>query len=158
MQPEVVAAIITGGVAVLAPIITLVFKQIYDRRSLGNIKGRRKAVIGTWSGSIVQEIDSNVVSFNLEITFSAGKKIVQGDASFISPTNNQLTKLKFIGGFLHERFIKFEYKNPDESIIQFGSSILDLSSDGKTLNGKFIGYGSATNRIVNGEVMLKRVV
>ena len=158
MQSDVVAAIITASVALVAPVLTLVFKQAYDRRTLGNIKGRRKAVIGTWKGTISQEINHKLTDFNLEIIFTAGKKIVQGDAAFISPTNNELTKLKFIGGFYHDKFIKFEYKNPDELIIQFGSSILDLSADGRSLTGKFIGYGSVTNMIINGEVTLKRVV
>ena len=74
------------------------------------------------------------------------------------PITGNTIKLKFVGGFLYERFIKFDYSNPDESIIQFGNTILDLSADGKTLIGKFVGFGSITNQIVSGEVKLNLVV
>jgi hypothetical protein len=57
MQGAIVAAIITSSVALLSPILTLLFKKAYDRRGLGDIKGRRKAVIGTWKGIISQEIN-----------------------------------------------------------------------------------------------------
>jgi hypothetical protein len=154
MSPEIIAALIGGAGTIFAPVITVLAKNIYDRRIWGIVKGRRKAIIGTWVGSISQTIDNIPTSYNLEITFTADKKIVKGDASFISPSTGKTIKLKFIGGFLYERFIKFDYHNPDELIIQFGNAILDLSSDGKTLIGKFVGFGSNTNKIVTGEVKL----
>jgi hypothetical protein len=157
MTSEIIAAIISSAVAIVAPIITLVFKNNYDRRIWETITGRRKAIIGKWVGSITQTIENIPTSFNLEITFTADKKIVKGDASFISPLTSRTIKLKFVGGFLFERFIKFDYKNPDESVIQFGNAILDLSADGKTLIGKFVGFGSITNQIVSGEVTLNLV-
>ena len=157
MSPEIVAAIISSMVAIVAPIITLVVKNNYDRRFWETITGRKKAIIGTWVGAITQTIDNIPTSLNLEIVFTANKKIVKGDASIISPTTGKSIKLKFVGGFLFERFIKFEYKNPDESIIQFGNAILDLSADGKTLIGEFVGFGSITNQIVSGEVKLNLV-
>lgn len=92
----------------------------------------------------------------LSITFTAGKKVVEGIAEFISPVTNLPVKLNFTGGFHNDYFIKFDYKNPDETVIQFGSCIVKLSDDGKSLKGKFVGYGASTNQIVNGIVDLEK--
>lgn len=156
MEPVIVAAIISGSVAILAPIITYVVTRMYDNRELRQIKGRQKAISGTWHGTIAQEIDGNLANINLSITFTAGKKIVEGIAEFISPMTGLPVKLNFTGGFHNDYFIKFDYTNPDETVIQFGSCIVRLSDDGKTLKGKYVGYGANTNQIVNGIVDLKK--
>jgi hypothetical protein len=156
METPIITAIIAGSVAIVSPIITYVVTRMYDQRGLGKIKGRRRAMVGSWKGDIVQEIDGKSVSMNLEITFTAGKRVIEGTGEFISQTTNQVTRLKFTGGFYHEQFVKLDYANPDELIVQFGCSILKLSSDGRTLEGRYVGYGSLSDRIILGEVSLRR--
>jgi hypothetical protein len=156
MQSEVTAALITGIIAIISPLTTYFLTRAYDRRELGKIEGRRKAIIGAWKGDITQTFLGETSQITIEMAFTAGKKIIEGHANLIHPVTSELTRLKFTGGFYHDRFIKFDYKNENETIMQFGSAVVDLSSDGKTLNGKYVGYGSKTNQIVSGDVCLKR--
>jgi hypothetical protein len=156
MEAPIIAAIISGSVAIVSPVITYAVTRVYDRRRLGKIEGRRKAMVGVWKGNIVQNMKGALLSMSLEITFTASNKVIEGSGEFISPTTNELAKLKFTGGFYHEQFVKLDYTNPDELIVQFGCSILKLSSDGRMLEGRYVGYGATTNQIVVGEVSLRR--
>lgn len=157
MAPEVIAAIITGAVALIAPIATYFATIAYERRSIQKISGRRKSIVGNWRGNIKQSLKGAPVTIDIEMGFTAGNKIIEGNCRFLSPLDNRTTNLKFTGGFYHERFIKFDYKNEDEGVIQFGSSIIDLSADGRTMTGSYVGYGAGTNEIVTGNVILNRV-
>ena len=156
METAIIVAIISGSVAIISPISTYVITRMYDRRGLGKITGRRKALLGTWKGSILQDADSEWGKMNIDMTFISNGKIVEGNCTLIYPVDNQVIKLKFTGGFYHERFIKFDYTNPDESVVQFGSAVMILDSNGKTLEGRYVGYGSITNRIVSGTVLMHR--
>jgi hypothetical protein len=156
MDPTVKAAVITGVVAIVSPILTYAVTRIYDRRELGKIVGRRKALIGTWRGNIVQDNSSELGALNIDMTFTSSGKIVEGNCELIYPVGNQLIKLRFIGGFYHERFVKFDYTNPDEAVVQFGSAVMILDSTGKLLEGRYVGYGSLTNQIVSGTVVMHR--
>jgi hypothetical protein len=156
MDPAVIAAIISGSIAIVLPIITYGVTRFYDRRGMRKIEGRRNAIVGTWDGEIAQEVDGKLVSMKLGITFTAGKKVIEGTGKFINPVTNLLTELKFNGGFYHEQFVKLDFTNTDDIIVQFGCSILQLSSVGRTMQGRYVAYGSFTNLIVSGEVNLRR--
>jgi len=156
MDTTIKAALISGGVAIVAPITTYVATRIYDRRGLGRIVGRRRALIGTWKGNILQD-NSQFGEALLTMTFSSSGKVIEGDCELIYPIENQLIKLRFTGGFYHERFVKFDYTNLDELVVQFGAAILTLAADGKSLEGRFVGYGSQTNGIVSGTVLMHRI-
>src|SRR5437868_1478080 len=98
METTIKAALISGVVAIVAPITTYVATRIYDRRGLGKIVGRRKALIGTWKGNIVQD-DSQFGGMNLTMTFTSSGKVIEGNCELIYPVDNQLIKLRFTGGF-----------------------------------------------------------
>ena len=158
METPIIVAIISGSVAIASPLITYVVTRMIDRRKLKDITGRRKAVIGSWQGNLVQEMSGTVFTIELEMTFVAGKKTIEGRSEFYNPITNQITRLRFTGGFYHEQFVKLDYTNTDELVVQFGCSILKLSADGRSLEGSYVGYGSVTNQIVVGKVTLHRTV
>lgn len=60
------------------------------------------------------------------------------------------------GGFLHDRFLRLEYENRDNAAIQFGSVVAELSADGKTISGGYIGFGAQSQRIVTGTIALTK--
>jgi len=130
METPIIAAVISGIVAIVSPIITYLITRIYDRRGLGRILGRRKALIGIWKGSIVQDNDRELGAISIDMSFTSSGKVVEGNFEFVDPISNQVIKLKFTGGFYHEQFAKFDYTNADELVVQFGSAIMSLASDG----------------------------
>ncbi|SEH06301.1 Uncharacterised protein [Candidatus Venteria ishoeyi] len=80
-----------------------------------------------------------------------------GEVDFpVSEVENHAFNISLTGGFLHERFLKLDYKNTNLAAVQFGSSLLTLSSDGTKLNGRFLGYGAKTERLVFGEIKLQK--
>lgn len=91
--------------------------------------------------------------------FTATKKNVTGTGDYFFKYDNkdQKAKFKYSGGFLHDRFLLFEYINIDPSVIQLGSMLFELSNDGKTLEGRFQGYGVKTKGIVWGTVTLEKI-
>jgi hypothetical protein len=61
------------------------------------------------------------------------------------------------GGFYENRFLQLEYSNDDPKKIQFGVYILELLPNADSLNGKFAGYGSTTQKIVIGDIFFSKV-
>jgi hypothetical protein len=158
METPIIVAIISGVFGIVSPITAYVVTRIYDRRVLGKIVGRRKALIGKWKGNIVQDSDRELGEMGIDMVFTSSGKVIEGDCEFIFPEGNRVRviKLKFIGGFYHERFVKFDYTNPEDGVIQFGCAIMILASEGKRLEGRYVGYGSITNRIVSGTVVMHK--
>ena len=99
METPIIVAIISGSVAMVSPIATYVITRMYDRRGLGKIVGRRRALIGTWKGSISQDGDKELGAMNLEMIFTSSGKVVEGNCKLIYPVDNQIMNLIFTGGF-----------------------------------------------------------
>jgi len=60
------------------------------------------------------------------------------------------------GGFFHDRFLKLDYKNADNTAVQFGAIITELSSEGRTLRGYYVGYGAISERPVCGTLEVQK--
>jgi hypothetical protein len=160
MSPTIVAAIIAGSVAIIAPIITLLIKEWIEQKPFSKISGRQKALIGMWRGSLKQAIVREGTPAEMEITIkfiAKGKKIL--GSTTLTPPGFAQRELGFIGGFLHEQFVKLDYSNPDPTIMQFGCYVarLDVTEDQKVLDGRFVGYGPDTKEVVYGTALLKKV-
>ncbi len=158
MNPTVIAAIIAGIIALISPIITLSVTRWLDHRDFKDPGSRRRTLVGKWKGTFTQVLDSKLVTTPIEINLTAAKKIIEGEGEFKSPVTEELRKFKVIGGFLEMPFAKLEYSNSDDLSLQFGTIILMLSPDGRTLDGRFVGFGSTTKQIVVGEVTFCRTV
>ncbi len=113
----------------------------------------REALSGKWVGSIVQEIEGEKVSMPLTMTFKISGKVVKGKCKFTSFKKEEI-ELSFSGRFFREQFIRFEYQNVKEKVLQFGGAVLKLSADGSTLSGRYVGYGKDLDSIVSGSVSM----
>jgi hypothetical protein len=58
--------------------------------------------------------------------------------------------------FIHDPFIKIDYRNRSDTVLQFGSCVFQLNAEGTGLVGRLVGYGSITNQIVSGEMEFAR--
>ena len=92
------------------------------------------------------------------MNFTKHRKRIVGRMTFTMPGLATRT-LDFTGGFLHEQFVKLDYNNPDSDIMQFGCYVAKLitTSDRKTLDGRFVGYGPDTRDIVHGTAICNKV-
>ncbi len=84
----------------------------------------------------------------------ANQKKVFGEGR--SYQNNAVHKFSFTGAFKNERFLKLEYQNKDSNVVNFGTIILELSSTGKSLNGRYVGHGHINERILDGEILVDK--
>jgi hypothetical protein len=61
------------------------------------------------------------------------------------------------GSFRENRFGQLNYKSKDETAMHFGSILLELRGDGRTLEGKWMGY-SSTQRLKNPPAVVSTLV
>jgi hypothetical protein len=159
MSPTIVAAIIAGVVAIVAPIITLVAKEILEQKPFSPVTGRRKALVGKWHGILKEAKGPGGKPLEVDLTFEFTKhrKRILGRTTFTLPGRATRT-LDFTGGFLHEQFLKLDYNNPDPTVMQFGCYVAKLitTDDQKVLDGRFVGYGPDTGDIVHGTAVLNK--
>jgi hypothetical protein len=155
-DPAVVAAWIGGASAIVASLVTVVATKAHDYRFLQPmLADRRKALVGNWHGEAVQaELTATV-----ELRLGASGKNVTGVAElqFVFGGTDRHLILDLTGGFLHDQFLKLDYtKKDDDGAIQFGTLVVELGADARTMVGRYVGYGSISDRIVSGEMSLKK--
>jgi hypothetical protein len=116
-------------------------------------KSRVGTMNGVWKGTIHQSyyFDEGPISYPVELNLKVSAEGVFGGSVLIQLPHGE-SYFRLTGGFLFEKFIQFSYRSTDPGTIQFGSAVLELDSLGKTLKGKFIGYGARTQSIVDGTV------
>lgn len=155
MSPQLVAGLVTGGCALVVPVITFVLTKAYEGRFFEPMaRSRREALAGKWRG----RLDQAPISGDLEVELDVASKRVHGKAHLTLDFEGKerFITLSLTGGFLHDQFLKLDYKNTNPGTIQFGSIILELAAEPRTMEGEYAGYGSLNRRIVSGKIMLTK--
>jgi hypothetical protein len=90
--------------------------------------------------------------------FKADGKIIEGIVILDHPEGPSEPRLhlRIINSDFHEPFLKLDYKNTTDGVLQFGCWIAKLDGGGRRLEGRYVGYGSISNRIVFGEVSVRK--
>jgi hypothetical protein len=156
---EITSAVIAGIATILSAIITLFLTEYLGRRKERFIKvsdAIKRTVSGTWKGKYDQILRENPVTVDLiiELTVSTRGKIT-GTATV--PYGEDTFVVNIRGGFYSIRFLKMEYENSNDAILQFGSFVFKLSDDAKEIEGHFVGYGHISKKIIGGPAILKKV-
>lgn len=160
MAPEVAAAVIAGVFGLVSPVVTYIAIKQYDNGVFQRHSERLRALVGKWQGTMHQEVGPEGTPFDapytLQLTVSG--KVVSGTGSSHPTFWGKEYDARFLvrGGFLHERFLRFDFHNADEAIIQFGSMTLALSDDCESLKGRYVGYGDVSKQIVYGTIDLHK--
>ena len=162
MDAKIVAAIVSGLFVLISPILTLFIKKYIDDLQILPISaGRRCALKGFWKGTIKQEQKLNDTSLNfpanIEIT-TKGKRIF-GVLNIQFEWNGENRNVSFDckGGFYFNDFLQLNYLPNNSPTRQFGSMILMLDSIGDRLEGRIIGYGIRTRKIVSGTIIFEKI-
>lgn len=122
---------------------------------------RAKALQHAWTGSFLQRRgpdSEQPLSGQIAINLKCSKRQIKGAATFSAVINNThiASQIHMLGGVRHERFLHFEYVNVDRSKVHFGTILLTLSSNGKAMEGQFLGFGVISEKWVEGTVTLGR--
>lgn len=122
--------------------------------------GRRQALDGVWEG----QIDLRPYpAARIELRLTVNKNDINGEAVYsFSPSWWQVWRgggkreVLISGSFRENRFVELNYKSKDETAIHFGSILLELRGDGRTLEGRWMGYSSTTEEPACGGIYLSR--
>lgn len=124
--------------------------------------GRKMALVGKWVGEINQVTNEitgqyDTEQYTLELNFNKEGNTIRGKGQLkIQLGNKPLIELFFFCPNFKDHYIKFEYEGVDPSIIQFGTLLVRLSGDGFKLEGKYVGYGAISDKIVHGIAILHK--
>jgi hypothetical protein len=130
-----------------------------NKKILFNSLERVKAFYGTWKGTSFEDEGS----YELTLTIKKGKSpfMIFGEVEivydYVPGPYFKTEKVKITGSII-EKFdmLIYEFRNADNSKLQFGTTYLILSGDATTLTGSFIARGLTNNRICTGTNELKK--
>jgi hypothetical protein len=114
-----------------------------------------RSLNGKWEGRSYQEIGPKGIPINypLHLLLTADGEHVTGTmtAEFPHPQEGTIP-MEFLveGEMSYERFLQLHYRSTNDSVIEFGGFISELNDLGNTMNGRFIGYGGISKRIISG--------
>jgi hypothetical protein len=121
-------------------------------------EGRKRGLIGTWVGKVDQEMPEGILSSDAKMEITVTPKGIEGVAVLNTPLVDYPLVLNFSCGVLYDQFIRLEYVGADPATIQFGTWVARLSANGRKIEGRYVGYGSITDRIVTGYAVLNKQV
>lgn len=156
-NPDIVGALIGAAASLLTAIVTVALSRWLGDRDLKVLGGStRSNVEGRWTGHFDQPTPAPGFPghVDLKAEFQLKRKRVVGAVDF--DINGRHFKLDCKGGFYEDRILTLHYRNTESEVRQHGIIMVQLSANGRSLTGKFTGYGSETESIVSGDAKLER--
>ncbi len=167
IDTTIMAAIITGIFVITVPVIAHLMKYRIHHVTVPSkwrtIHGRKDALFGKWTGTIILLNPANKVPNKVPVKFELLSKrhTVNGNASIEYNYEQDVifSELELVGQFYYERFLVIDYKNIISSKLQFGSCLLELNAGANALSGSFIGFatGSDNSGISSGRLYLQKI-
>jgi hypothetical protein len=148
-------------IGLVAAAITAAAKAVWDRIPYQTIsKARNKMLKGRWEG-FSRPVDAPA-GFPTEIPitfeFTPGWwRTVRAESQFSSPDTSRGPVINdYRGGFYQQKYLTLSYRKRDRGVTGFGAVILELSADGRTLEGRILGYGSHTQSLFFANLTLQK--
>lgn len=146
LGPRILAAVIIGGISAATSFASRHWIEALLRSKFSTYVS---VVRGAWKGTFDQRW--GVVSkVTIKLMLKSKLNIVYGYITY------ETTKLKFVGGFIQDRYPSLHYKNVVESKLQHGTIVLLLSGNNHRLTGDFVGIGPISEKIVVGTIDVTR--
>lgn len=161
MDPSLLGSIIGAGATLSVPIVSwLIARSWTTRRFYPMSSDQRRVMSGSWVGTEIQEESVTLpeIESYVKFTLTAHRKLIHGEyyAQYEDGTWNLEANLKVRGGFLQERFLKFDYVNRDISVQRFGTILLLWTPTGH-LEGSIVGFSAVNRAIMSGKIHLEKV-
>lgn len=124
---------------------------------------RLQGILGEWYGLMIQDIhpkENRPMGYPVRLHFTdcssdnriIGEFVTAPKGEPYPPYDNS-----FKGVYKHGRFLALDYKQiSNRSAIHFGSILLEIPSNGRRLEGRFLGYGPHSDRLVFGTLDVKK--
>ena len=123
-------------------------------------EGRKMGLVGKWVGKLNQQTDDGIVSLDTEMEMNL---IPGGDVN-----GTWVLRTTQLAGYqiafnvtcttLHYLFVKLDFTSADKAIMSFGTLMARLSANARTIEGQYVGYGSVSDKIVTGSVILYKTL
>lgn len=114
---------------------------------------RLRSIVGRWSGEARQQYKGAWVSTAAQVEFREVDGFIRGYFVVDHPEGPQhpTAKMEAVLTFFYDPFIKLDYKNCADAVLQFGCWVAELKAGGEAICGRFVGYGDISQRIIHGE-------
>lgn len=160
MNNQIIAAIIGAVGAILAPLITILVQEILSQKRYKKTSRLKVLTENSWKGMAIQEFNdqNDKIEIPFEMEFRRRFNKVYGNAKYDAPEGIEAMpgNMNIKGGFLKDKFLKLDFRNKKPEIEQFGVFIFEMNSYGKTLNGRYCGYGPSQEKVIHGKIELKK--
>jgi len=118
------------------------------------------SIPGVWKGHNIQTLNNKQDSIFLTMILYIGDDdFIMGNI-FVDSLNSSYDssegKFTVVGKYFNSDIIKMDYYNDNRGLISLGNYILKLSADGKSMKGKFSGYGHKSNDIIIGDIIFTK--
>jgi hypothetical protein len=148
-------------ISLVAGAITATAKAVWDRIPYQTIsKARNKLLKGRWEG-LSRPIDAPAgipTEFSITFDFTPGWwRTVRAESRFTSfDTSRGVIINDYKGGFYQQKYLALSYRKRDRGVTGFGAAIFELSADGRTLEGRMLGYGSHIQSLFFAKLTLRK--
>ena len=123
-------------------------------------KDWRSIITGTWQGHYRTQIKGVYMEVPGIITLKTKHKQIIGKIEMLGLKNDFIEipphSSNVFGAFIHNRYIRLQYENELEHVVQFGAAVLELNSFRNKMTGRLVGYGPTTENILYGSVDLTK--
>ena len=147
--------VLTVGGAVLG----LLLAKLTDALELPLIaKKRRRALTGTWIGTIHQHANKNRPQVDVPVVcwIEPGYRRVRG--TLMALDGDKKFYFSMEGALQHDRFLQLQYSaaGPISDAIDFGVCFLALRDYPDTIDGLYTGWGSISQSFITGVILLNK--
>jgi hypothetical protein len=156
METAIIASIIGAITTIAAIFISPWWVRRLDKERIAKAlphssDEKKTALIGHWNGYIDQKVGKpQVIGIHpMSMNLSNKSGIIEGTMTQDIKSAG-LLQGKIINVLYDGRVLKMDYLNKDSTVVHFGTLCLKLSSDGKRLEGEFLGYGLISEMMVSG--------
>jgi hypothetical protein len=163
MDSTIIAGIIGGVCTLGGALLTFILTRRSPDHGKPYISHRnRQLVKGQWEGKVSADAIPNIppIEYRISARITASSRVIRAEATLHSQfKGREITDVIDIFGTLaYDRFLKLEYRAKDRpEVIQFGYLILELSPNGRVLEGRFLSYSPHLQCIVYGYGELHKV-
>jgi hypothetical protein len=162
MDSTIIASIIGGVCAIGAALVTFFLTRKPNNENPYINPNRQRKLKGQWEGFAHSDAIPQLPSLDYRMfaRITATTRDIQAEADMQFQHQGQTINdhLEVNGKLAYDRFLKLEYEVKDKpEAIQFGFLILELSSDGQKLYGRYLSYGARLQQLVHGIVELHKI-
>jgi hypothetical protein len=153
------SSVITALIAALATIVAAIIPRVLDNlRYAPLVHKRQNQLKGSWRGTTTQSYETGNKQIVVELTIEMRSTWRKVSMDALVKGGGTELKVRADGGFIWGDYIKLDYESKDPAIKNFGSMILHLHANGKSLKGRMIGFGSESEQLVHGSVVLEKIL